>query len=109
MTQLTDTQLAVLSSAAQRDDGAVMLPKNLKGGAAAKVLKPLLTKKLVKETQAKSDMPTWRRDKKAGQIFALIITPAGRKEINIAPAEPFGKPANADQQAGDSTSTKSHR
>jgi hypothetical protein len=41
MSKLTDTQLVALSTAAQRDDGAVVLPGRLKGGAAAKAMKPL--------------------------------------------------------------------
>jgi hypothetical protein len=46
MTRLTDTQLVILSAAAQRDDGAVLpLPETLKikGGALAKVLGSLKT------------------------------------------------------------------
>jgi hypothetical protein len=40
--KLTDTQLVLLSAASQRDDGAVILGSNLKGGAAAKVFGKLL-------------------------------------------------------------------
>jgi len=32
--KLTDTQLVILSSASQRDDGLAILPEKLKGGAA---------------------------------------------------------------------------
>ena len=32
--KLTDTQLVLLSAASQREDGAVVLAPNLKGGAA---------------------------------------------------------------------------
>jgi hypothetical protein len=62
MSKLSDTQLVALSTATQRDDGAVVLPDRLKGGAAVKVIKPLLAKGLVKETRAKPGMPVWRRD-----------------------------------------------
>jgi hypothetical protein len=41
-TRLTDTQLIVLSAAAQRDDRCAMLPQKLKGGAAQKVVQKLL-------------------------------------------------------------------
>jgi len=37
MADLTDTQLMMLSRAAQRDDRIVELPTNLKGSAAQKV------------------------------------------------------------------------
>ena len=50
MTQLSDTQLVILSAAAQRHDGAVLpLPDTLKlkGGAVAKVLGSLKTKGLI--------------------------------------------------------------
>jgi hypothetical protein len=37
MTKLTDTQLVLLSAAAQRDDHLISPPENLKGAAARKV------------------------------------------------------------------------
>jgi hypothetical protein len=82
MRKLTDTQLIVLSSAIQRDDGLALLPAKLKGGAAAKVVKPLLDQGLLKEVRAKPDMPTWRRDEDAGHSYALAITRAGGRAIN---------------------------
>jgi Protein of unknown function (DUF3489) len=50
MTRLSDTQLVILSAAAQRDDGAVLpLPETLKikGGAVGKVLGSLKAKGLI--------------------------------------------------------------
>ena len=48
MTKLTDTQLTVLTAASRRDDGAILpLPKNLKGGAATKVVDALIRKGFV--------------------------------------------------------------
>ena len=85
MSKLTNGQLVALSSATQRKDGAVDLPKHLKGGAITKLVTPLLKKKLVKEIQAKSDMPVWRRDEKEGLSYALVITRAGRDAIDIEP------------------------
>jgi hypothetical protein len=40
--KLTDTQLIILSSASQRDDGLAVLPGKPKGGAAKKVVAKLL-------------------------------------------------------------------
>jgi hypothetical protein len=40
--KLSDTQLVLLSAASQREDGAVVLAPNLKGGAASKVVGKLL-------------------------------------------------------------------
>ena len=41
--KLTDTQLVLLSAAAQRQDGAVELGPKLKGGASQKVIGKLLS------------------------------------------------------------------
>jgi hypothetical protein len=40
--KLSDTQLVLLSAASQREDGALVLAPNLKGGAASKVVGKLL-------------------------------------------------------------------
>src|SRR4051794_22108986 len=93
MPKLTDTQLIVLSSAIQRDDGIAVLPAKLKGGAAAKVIKSLIDQALLKEVRVKPDMPAWRRDEDAGQSYALAITRAGRGAIN-ADAENDDTPAD---------------
>jgi hypothetical protein len=55
MPKLTDTQLIILSTAGQRDDGTVLpLPRSLKlqGGAVNHVLKSLLKKGLLDEQPA---------------------------------------------------------
>lgn len=43
----TDTQLVLLSAAAQRDDLRIILPERLRGGAAQKVLTTLASKGLI--------------------------------------------------------------
>ena len=58
---LSDTQLLILSAASQRTDHAAVLPANLKGSAAKKVVDKLLNEKLLQELRAKDDMPVWRR------------------------------------------------
>ena len=40
--KLSDTQLIILSSAAQREDGLTILPETLKGGAAKTAVTKLL-------------------------------------------------------------------
>ena len=40
---LTDTQLVPLSAASQREDGGIELARNLKGGAAHRVVGKLLS------------------------------------------------------------------
>jgi hypothetical protein len=103
MPKLSDTQLMLLSSATQRD-GLVVLPARLKGGAATKVVKPLLARGLVTEVPSKPDIPAWRRDETEGQSYALVITRAGRKAINVEdegeqPDQPAEKPARKSRRA----------
>jgi hypothetical protein len=80
MSKLTDTQLILLSSASRRDDGLVIMPENLRGGAA-KAVKPLLDRALLKEIKAKPDMPVWRRGDDGAH--ALQITKVGLAAIQL--------------------------
>src|SRR3954468_3264466 len=84
MPKLTDTQLIILSSASRREDGLVAMPKNLQGGAAAKVVKPLLDRGLLEEIDATPDMPVWRRDDNGSR--GLRITKVGLTAIGVADA-----------------------
>ena len=59
--KLSDTQRLILSSASKRTDHAALLPANLKGSAAKKVVERLLNEKLLQELRTKDDMPVWRR------------------------------------------------
>src|SRR5258705_347022 len=95
--KLSDTQLMILSSASQRTDHATVLPANLKSSAANKVVRKLLSEKLLQELRAKDDMPVWRRGDDS-RPYSLRITKAGLKAIeaedvaqasdNIAAADP---------------------
>ena len=79
--KLTDTQMVILTAAAQRDDGSIHpLPKTLKGGAVTKVTQALLRKGLIAEAPGREDWPG-RRD----PYFA--ITAEGALAINVEPAE----------------------
>jgi len=85
MPKLTDTQLVILSSAAQRDGGAALpLPKSvkLKGAAVNHVLKSLLNKGLLAEQPTGHDVAAWR-ESKDGQRLTLVITDAGRAAIGV--------------------------
>jgi len=93
MPKLTDTQLVILSTAAQRDDGAVQpLPKSLKlqGGAAASTLKSLLKKGLLGEQPATRDAPVWRETAANGRLM-LVITDAGRQAVGVEPGRNSNK------------------
>ena len=78
--QLTDTQLIVLSHAAQREDGAATLPEGMTEKAAQKLAATLVEKALVREIRAKPDMPVWGRSEE-GRSHALIITKLGQSAI----------------------------
>lgn len=80
--KLTDTQLVLLSAASQREDHAVVLPDNLKGGAAHKVVAKLLTGGLAEEIRATGDVPVWRRDGADGAL-SLGITKKGLAAIQV--------------------------
>ncbi len=95
MPKLTDTQLMLLSKATQQD-GIVLIPANLKGAVAAKVIKPLLDRGLVQEVPSTPDTPAWRRDEAEGQSYALVITREGRTAVN---AEDEGEKVASPKQA----------
>jgi hypothetical protein len=89
MSKLTDTQLIILSTAGQRDDGTVLpLPKSLKlqGGAVSHVLNSLLKKGLLDEQPAGNNAAAWR-ESKDGQRLTLVISDAGRQAIGVAVGE----------------------
>ena len=81
--KLTDTQLVLLSAAAQRKDRCLVAPPTLKGAAAHKVANKLVGAGLVKEIEAKNGDPIWRRDKESGAPCALKLTAAGAKAIAV--------------------------
>src|SRR5260221_10559831 len=80
--KLSDTQLLILSSASERTDHAAVLPANLKGSAAKKVVDRLLKEKLLKELCAKDDMPVWRRGDD-NRPYSLQITKTGLRAIEV--------------------------
>jgi hypothetical protein len=80
--KLSDTQLVILSSASQRSDHAALLPANLKGSAAKKVVDRLLKEKLLQELRSQDDMPIWRRGED-NRPYSLRITKAGLRAIEV--------------------------
>jgi hypothetical protein len=94
MTKLSDTQVIVLSAAAQRPDGNVLpLPGSLRGGAAAKVVAALLARGLIREhivdSPRKADPALntiWRNlPEPDGRGVLLFITAAGADAIGVEP------------------------
>ena len=90
MTRLSDTQLLILSAAAQRDDGNVLpLPGSLREGAASKVVGALLSRGLVAEHVTDSmitgdpAMNTFWRNHDEGRAVLLRVTPKGLAAIGV--------------------------
>jgi hypothetical protein len=84
----TDTQLIILSSASQRQDGLATLPETLKGSAAKAAVTKLLGLGLLKEVRVKRDQPAWRSDEEEKPL-GLKITKAGSAAMAVEdePAE----------------------
>jgi len=104
MTRLSDTQLVILSAAAQRDDRNVLpLPGSLRGGAAQKVIGALMKRGLIAETVTdqlvKADPALnriWRNDE-VGRAILLHITDAGLAAIGVEPEGGDSAPTGADE------------
>ncbi len=79
--KLTDTQLALLNAASQREDHYLTPPSGSRLASAKKSVAKLLKEGLIREIQARKDAPVWRRDGDADQAFALKLTAAGLKAI----------------------------
>lgn len=97
MTKLSDTQLVVLSAAAKRPSLlALPLPPRLKGGAAHRVIKPLIAKGLLDEVEAnlRRGDPVWRKTGD-GHGVTLLITAAGQEAISVEPEAAPAKPRPA--------------
>ncbi len=93
MPKLTDTQLVILSAAAQRQDRAVLpLPKSLKikGGATTKTLEDLRRKGLLEEKPATRNAAAWREEDD-GRRMMLVITDTGLQAIGVDADEKTGK------------------
>ena len=103
MTTLSDTQLVILTAAAQRADRNVLpLPGSLRGGAATKVVGALLSRGLVAETATDSRTRAdaalnriWRNDED-GRAILLHITDAGLAAIGIERDTADSAPTGAD-------------
>ena len=96
MSQLSDTQLVILSTAIQRDDRNILpLPERLKGGAAGKVVNSLIGKGLVEEVEAKRGDLIWR-DTGGGHGVTLVATDGAFAALGIALAS---DPASAGRLA----------
>ena len=99
MTKLSDTQAVILSTASQRDDGAVLpLPETLriKGGALDKVLGSLKAKDLIGHQGApRGDNPPPLRITRAG-LQAIGVESEDDAQAGPSAADKGAAPAGAD-------------
>jgi len=94
MSKLTETQTLILSRASQQADHiALPLPDRLRGGAANKVIVPLIQKGYLDEVEAdiRNGEPTWRKTGD-GHGTTLIITDAGFEAIGVEIETPQSEP-----------------
>jgi Protein of unknown function (DUF3489) len=96
--KLTETQIVMLSAAAQRDDRCFASLASLRGGAAQKVATKLISGGLAKEIKAKPGAPVWRQDEGAGQSYSLKLTAAGVKAIPAGGLSASDDSEDADKQ-----------
>jgi hypothetical protein len=83
---LTDTQLVLLSTAAQHEDHLFTLPAAQKARAVQNALKSLLRQGLAEELIVSTQQPHWRMND-TGQLVGFRITATGLGILGIEPAE----------------------
>src|SRR5215208_4401978 len=102
---LNDTQLIILSSASQRDDGLAVLPEGVRA-ASLKAAAIRLTKLgFLKQVRVKRDQPHWSSDEE-GRRIGLKITNAGSAAIGVgddgkAEEEPAPEPKRRAKKAAE--------
>jgi hypothetical protein len=88
--KLSDTQLVILSAAAQRADGSLLpLPKSLAAKGAAHnrvIIETLCKRKLAEERRTIQGTPEWRRDDERRPV-GLFITKSGLLALGIDESE----------------------
>jgi hypothetical protein len=102
MSKLTDAQLIVLSSAANREDGAGVIPERMNKAASARVGTSLVARKLMREVRTKPGVPVWHDDGE-GRRTSLIITRAGRDAIGVEDEKVVAEAPSTKREKGDSS------
>jgi DNA-binding MarR family transcriptional regulator len=80
MKKLTNTQLKILSQAAQQENGAAFVPERTGTVAIRKLSDSLVERKLMREIRTKPGMPIWQKAED-GRSISLVILKAGRELI----------------------------
>ena len=96
MTDLTDTQSLILSTACARDNGLIFpVTANLKGGAVGNICKSLLKRGLIEEIPAADPDTVWRHDE-AGSL-TLRATPLAFSALGFGIAAAAAPAVQPDQ------------
>ena len=74
--KLNDTQLVILSSASQREDGFAVLPEGVRAASVKAAVIRLSKLGFLKQVRVKRDQPHWLTDEE-GRRIGLKITNAG--------------------------------
>src|SRR5215212_6894700 len=80
--KLNDTQLVILSSASQRDDGFAVLPEGVRAASVKAAVIRLTKLAFLKQVRVKRDQPHWLTDEQ-GRRIGLKITNAGSVAIGV--------------------------
>src|SRR5215207_8513698 len=80
--KLNDTQLVILSSASQREDGLAVLPKGVRAASLKAAVIRLTKLGFLKQVRVKRDQPHWSTDEEDKRI-GLKITDAGSAAIGV--------------------------
>jgi hypothetical protein len=97
-TKLSDTQLVLLSQAAQHPERAITIPERLRGGALARVVGPLMAHGVVEAVPHRGDLPVYKTEAD-GSRTALLITTTGLLALGIEP-EPATESAQREVDRG---------
>src|SRR6187200_1579686 len=80
--KLNDTQLVILSSASQREDGFAVLPEGVRAASVKAAVIRLTKLGFLKQVRVKRDQPHWLTDEE-GRRIGLKITNAGSDAIGV--------------------------
>jgi hypothetical protein len=115
MTKLSDIQLVMLSTAANRPDGSLFPPSasvTARGDRIRRSVEALIRKQLAHELQTADTASTWRRD--GDTCFGVAVTDAGRAALAMVPPcdvpvpkpEPYANPVQASAKEAPARSSK---
>src|SRR5215218_6977313 len=91
--KLNDTQLVILSSASQREDGFAVLPEGVRAASVKAAVIRLTKLGFLKQVRVKRDQPHWLTDEQ-GRRIGLKITNAGSVAMGVWRLSPHSPKAS---------------